>query len=174
MIPLVTPEWLQQSMRAKKCKYPNDYALNYHNICTRQFNDSTNIRRLNRKLATFMEMDFLSTPGSSLLCDKSSGEQLIVYLDANSIDHVSRDLLRKLICVNGGLCLNTYGPVVTHILVGAIQETEFHKFMNYGDSSHILRVEWLIDTILFSQKLPEADFKVRSFKTPLIKSMTNL
>ena len=87
-----------------------------------------------------MEMDFLCASGTSLLYDKSTGEQLIIYLDPNSIDYSFRDLLRKLISVNGGLCLNTYGPVVTHILVGCIEESEFHKFMSYGDSSQILRV----------------------------------
>jgi|JI10StandDraft_1071094.scaffolds.fasta_scaffold769565_1 hypothetical protein len=30
------------------------------------------------------------------------------------------ELLKKLICVNGGIYLNNYGPIVTHILVGAI------------------------------------------------------
>lgn len=46
--------------------------------------------------------------------------------------------------------------------------------MNYGDSSHILRVEWLIDTILCVEKLPEVDFKVRSFSCVLTKSMNSL
>lgn len=46
--------------------------------------------------------------------------------------------------------------------------------MNYGDSSNIVRVEWLIDSILCSEKLPEIDFKIRSFKQPLTKSHNNL
>lgn len=69
-----------------------------------------------------------------------TGEQCIIYLDDNSIEPAFIDLLKKLICVCGGLYLNTYGPAVTHVLLGEVEETEFIKFMNYGDNSHILRV----------------------------------
>ncbi len=47
---------------------------------------------------------------------------MIIYLDENSIDKAFCDLLRKLIAVNGGIYLNQYGPIVTHILVGVIDE----------------------------------------------------
>ena len=46
--------------------------------------------------------------------------------------------------------------------------------MGHGDSTPILRVEWLIDSILFSERLPEIDFKIRSFKQPLTKSLSIL
>ncbi len=85
MIPIVTHEWLEQSIKSKKCKYPNDYALNYHNISHGTFDDTLNIRRLNRKIQYYMELDFLNTNGSALLCDEKTGEQLIIYLDGNSI-----------------------------------------------------------------------------------------
>lgn len=32
-----------------------------------------------------MELDFLNANGSALLCDEKTGEQLIIYLDGNSI-----------------------------------------------------------------------------------------
>lgn len=85
MIPIVTHEWLEQSIKSKKCKYPNDYALNYHSINHGSFDDTINIRRLNRKIQYYMELDFLNTNSSALLCDDKTGEQLIIYLDGNSI-----------------------------------------------------------------------------------------
>ena len=36
--------------------------------------------------------------------------------------------------------------------------------MQYGNLIHVLRVEWLIDSVLFSQRLEEVDYKVRCFK----------
>jgi hypothetical protein len=70
-----------------------------------------------------MEVDFLNTQISTLLCSPSLGEQCILYLDENSIEAVFADLLKRLICVCGGLYLNIFGPVVTHILVGTIEES---------------------------------------------------
>jgi hypothetical protein len=55
-----------------------------------------------------------------------------------------------------------------------IEEVEYVKFMNFGDSCQILRVEWLVDSIIFAERLPEVDFKVRAFKNPLIKSLNSL
>ena len=43
---------------------------------------------------------------------------------------------------------------VTHVLVGTITENDYTGFMKNGDHVHVLRVEWLIDSLLFSEKLP--------------------
>ena len=35
--------------------------------------------------------------------------------------------------------------------------------MKYGDSVPIVRVEWLIDSLLLAVRMPEIDYQVRSF-----------
>ena len=72
--------------------------------------------------------------------------------------------LKKLICVTGGLFLNNINPSITHILVGSITEEEYGKLLGFGDYVEVVRVEWLIDSILFAQRLDEVDYRVRCFR----------
>ena len=67
-------------------------------------------------------------------------EQCIIYLDPNSLDLSVRKILKKLICITGGMYVNFINPCLTHILVGQITEDEHRLFQSYGNVSQVLRV----------------------------------
>lgn len=46
--PIVGLEWLQHSLKTKICKYPFDYALNQHFICSRAAHEHS--KRMKSKL----------------------------------------------------------------------------------------------------------------------------
>ena len=71
--PLVTLDWIQESLRSKQCRFPVDYALNYTKI--RSSPSASLLKRLNKKMQALMSLDFIQTrahttpnaPSSNLL-----------------------------------------------------------------------------------------------------------
>ena len=124
--PVVTLEWVEESIKAKQCKFPIDYSMN--SISLRGPPTTSEFKRLNKKMKSFMEMDFIQTRGSNATgsnlisqeCNLTS--QCIIYLDSGSIGHEIGSILKKLISLTGGLYMDVNNLCVTHILVGSITE----------------------------------------------------
>lgn len=72
-------------------------------------------------------------------------------------------VLRNLISVRGGYWADNFSSIVTHVLVTDIDETKHNLYKKYGSRIHILRPEWLGDSIMFYNRLPEEDYKMRSY-----------
>ena len=104
--------------------------MNYNSLCKNQLTNY--ISRLKKKLTSFSEGCFLDSRNQFLaeISEKKSkskypsvvAEQCIIYIDSNSVDGSIRKLLKKIICVNGGMFINALNPCLTHILVGEITD----------------------------------------------------
>lgn len=57
-------------------------------------------------------------------------------------------------------------PAITHILAGPITEKEHTEFQRYGNLTFVLRIEWLIDSVLICKRMNEEDYFIRSYKLP--------
>ena len=54
-------------------------------------------------------------------------------------------------------------PYLSHIVVDNISEPEYSDLLRYGDCCKIVRVEWLIDSILFGVRMEEEDYHIFYF-----------
>jgi hypothetical protein len=155
-------EWLEDSLRAKLCKYPFDYALNQFYICQRQ--PIEHYKKMKNKLENYLSKEVIDKYEHRIL------EDTIVYLGENVHPDLAV-LLKKIIMVYGGFYLEVHSPIVTHILTEPVTEQEYGELKIFGTLVHVLRVEWLIDTIYLNKRMKEEDYFIRSFKSRINSSL---
>lgn len=63
-------------------------------------------------------------------------------------------VFKNLISVCGGYWTERFTSIVTHVLVAEIDEAKHNLFKKYGSRIHILRPEWLVDSIFLYDRLP--------------------
>ena len=54
-------------------------------------------------------------------------------------------------------------PYLTHIVVDKIDENMYLDLLKFGNSSTIVRVDWITDSIMFGVKMDEKDYQIFSF-----------
>ena len=54
-------------------------------------------------------------------------------------------------------------PYLTHIVVDKIDENTYLDLLKFGNSSTIVRVDWITDSIMFGVKMDEKDYQIFSF-----------
>lgn len=90
-------------------------------------------------------------------------QDTLIYIDKDFPVDFAR-LLKNLVAVCGGYWTDKFSPIVTHVLLTEVDEAKCQDFKRYGSRIHILRPEWLVDSILLYNRMDEQDYLVRCFK----------
>jgi hypothetical protein len=72
--------------------------------------------------------------------------------------------LKNAIAICGGYWTDKFSSIVTHVLVNQIDESKYKNFKKYGNRIHVVKCEWLVDSILLYNRMDEEDYFLRSFK----------
>ena len=86
-----------------------------------------------------------------------SGDYLqdtLIYMDKDFPVDFAR-LLKNLIAICGGYWTDKFSSIVTHVLMGETDEIKYQEYKHYGSRIHILRPEWLVDSILLYNRMEE-------------------
>jgi len=142
--PIVDLEWMEDSLRSQMCKYPFDYALNQFYIFSKE--PIQHLPKMKKKL----DLQLCTQPIDQL--QPKILDNTYIHLSSTVNPELS-NTLKKLIMVFGGFYIDEFSPIVTHILTEPITEHEHYELKNYGVLVHIVRVEWLIDSIYIHKRM---------------------
>ena len=142
-------------MRTNLCKYPFDYAYNQNHIYHKEPID--HYPKMKKKLDLQLSTQLIDEFQPKIL------DNTYIYFHSNVHPELSA-LLRQLVMLYGGFYLDELSPLATHILVEPLGEVEYAELRIHGMLVHVVRVEWLTDSIYIHKRMREEDYYIRSFK----------
>ena len=154
--PIVGVEWIELSLKRKICKWPRDYALNYEYLKKEFKSIQCEVYKLADRLSMFSQKDLFDRQYEFMT-------DVRILID-EGVNFKVGSLAKKLVCVCGGLYLNSLSPMVTHVLVSSLTENSYNKYLKFGNIIKVIRVEWFIDCVYMYRKLEEEDYAIRQFE----------
>jgi hypothetical protein len=155
----VTVDWLENSIKSGQCKYPQDYALNSFFLYRRPL--SSHIQKMNLKLTYCLQQ--YSDPIRHMKSNGLLFDNMLFCLHS-SIDSQLITCLKHLIAINGGFYLDSITIATTHVLTDYLFQNDYEDILSSVALTHILRVDWLLDSIYLHKIVSEQDYYHRSFR----------
>ena len=115
------------------------------------------VNKLKKNLNNFQSLNDVMDKTTDFLKDT------VIFIDSE-INMDTNNCFRNLIAICGGYWMEKFSSVVTHVIDEEIDQEKYQKFKKFGGKVHILRAEWLVDSIFLYNHLDEQDYVIRNFK----------
>lgn len=145
-------EWVEDSIRSGTIRNPRYYAFNYSQIWKKSPNQHNKIIEC-APSASMMGLE------KEICCF----DGCLVYVE-DSLDRKMKNFIHRWISIGHGAYLSSLVPLITHVVVPPnIKKKHYHELLKYGDSVHIVRIDWFFDRLMFGHA-EEADYYIRYFE----------